>query len=719
VVSDELISVDPDRCNAAAGELETLRDVLAANVPVITQILEEYWSSGVGNPVSLAVLTKARTVAPADAATMRTRERLAAIAASGPQALAYSIDGMVTIPGSTGDENTLDAQEEVQALAQAEKSGDRATIQAIEQDIQDHLDEGDSGTTWLSAFYNGAGPQVAGLASSLHDEDATGITLLTPQDEQILSTYASGLAAVDKAGKLQQSTITQLTAGPTLWSATMLLKYGPPGSAYGTQSGFADGKNGQNGQPAQIQQGLLAQMTDAVYTSMQNGTYTVPVNWGSAESGSQLNQLQAEMADANPLDTMMQLDAQNQVAAGQVLGGPDGGSIAKTLEQQQFLNWRMEDGPHGETSATFAGFGDTVGGLFTQTFPMNQQDIANFLDAATVNPSDPGQSPPRGSDAISYASAQAAINIINNAPAASSINLTEPIRQAFLTTFGRYLPDLASSTNYDASQASGWPQLTPGGGAFSLQLDGSDALKGGLANFMQDIETNSHDAGVMQGEIASAMGNQFALQATGQGQNPLSSDLAGDMAKLYGSVITQQQNLHYSQKQAEDAANAEINTIVSMAETGAGLIPGGTALTTAQHLLSLGTPLIPTLSTDNASQQAASDLQTFAQDEGTLNVPMVQGLINSGVVKPPADASWYQNGQIDPNGQFETWWQLHKGYWINELPQYNEPPYMTKQPGTKPLAPNPTNTQTMESWQNLYAIANMNLIRQMQTEEGN
>jgi hypothetical protein len=77
-------------------------------------------------------------------------------------------------------------------------------------------------------------------------------------------------------------------------------------------------------------------------------------------------------------------------------------------------------------------------------------------------------------------------------------------------------------------------------------------------------------------------------------------------------------------------------------------------LTAAKGLLSVGTPLIPTLSTDNASKQAVADLASYAQSEDTLNVPIVQGLINAGVVVPPAGASWYQNGQIVANGSFVT-----------------------------------------------------------------
>jgi hypothetical protein len=145
---------------------------------------------------------------------------------------------MISIPFDVKAVDFADAKAEVQALAAAEASKDpkaaMAAIQAIQQDIQDHLNAGD--TTWLTAFYNQGAAQVADLAATLHNlsglanEPLPGqLKVFTPQDTQILNTYAQGLAAVDKAGQLHQSAIDQFTQTSTLWSAAMLLKYGPSG----------------------------------------------------------------------------------------------------------------------------------------------------------------------------------------------------------------------------------------------------------------------------------------------------------------------------------------------------------------------------------------------------------------------------------------------------------------------------------------------------------
>jgi hypothetical protein len=416
------------------------------------------------------------------------------------------------------------------------------------------------------------------------------------------------------------------------------------------------------------------------------------------------------------------------VAAGQVLADPSyGPAIAKVLEQQPFMYYLENDGPDYGDPGNFTVMGSAEkGGVDYRSFMYNQQLIENFLDAATTNFADPAGSPPR-TGPLGYQAAQAAINIIENTPDPSNITITKPVRQALLTTYGRYMPDLAASTNFGPGQSSNSPQILAG--VWNLHLDGKQD-GGPVAQFIRQIAADPTDAGIMQGETASAMGNMYGLQVAHQGpdQTVYSSDLAADLASLYGMTVTQTQNFHYQQAEAEDVAHAQINTLISMAEAGAALIPGGgeaegigaaaeTALKDAQAALPVGVPLIPTFSTDNASNEAAQDLINYAQDESVLDVPMVQGLVNAGVVTP--QPSWYQNGQVVANVAFATWWQAHKGLLASSLPQYNEPPYLNPEPGIKPLPDNATNGMTPEAWQKVNGAFNMWLTRELQTEEGN
>ena len=156
--SDE-VGVDPGRVSQAAAALENLRDVLAANVPTIVNLMNEYWSSGAGSPISLAALQQAQSHSVNDATEMRTRAQLAEAWLA--QSVSLTGTGMVNIPwGSTHaamkELDSLDAAAQAQALAAAEgRSGKdpkaaRAEIQAIQLDISDHVKSGDG--AWLNAF---------------------------------------------------------------------------------------------------------------------------------------------------------------------------------------------------------------------------------------------------------------------------------------------------------------------------------------------------------------------------------------------------------------------------------------------------------------------------------------------------------------------------------------------------------------------------------------
>ncbi|MGD0555114.1 MAG: hypothetical protein ABSA93_09055 [Streptosporangiaceae bacterium] len=701
-MADDEVGVEPGRLAELATALENLRDVLAGNAPVIVSTLEEYWNSGTGTPVNLSPLKQAQAQSVKDAADMRARSDLA-------QAWVDHADvclTTVTIPWDSSKQqlDAASAAADAKILAAAEGKNDlqaRAQILAVQADIQDHLDEKDM--TWLGAFYGEASPQVANLASVLNKEDGTDTVLLSSADEKILNTYASGLALLSRTGNLTQPVIDKYTGAPDLWSVAMLVKCGPGGSAYGTSTSWARGSK------SQIQQGFLAQVTDAVYTATGNGTITLPVDWIKAgSSASALRAMPQTMSQYDPLTAMLQTDAQNKTAVGQVLAGTDGVAIAKTLEQTPFLSYMQSY--RDPAQLVSAGWSERTGeGFRTQLY--NQQVIASFLTAATDDPANVNDSPPRGNSPLAWQAAQAAIRIVDNAPDPSQVVVSEPVRQAMLTTFGRYLPDMAISDGFDATEAAKAPQLVQG--TYQLWLDGKDA-DGPMVAFEQQIEYDSKDAGTLQGIVVSALGTQFGLQASGKDPNTaFSSDLADDLATLYGQTITQQQNLHYSPQQAKDAADTEINTIIAVGEAAAGTISiGGTAVTAAKDALSISVPLIPQFSTDNASNQAAADLNAYAQDESVLDIPMVQGLIKAGVVVPPDGANWYANGRIDPTGDYVHWWDEHKGLFIYDLPTTNDPQ-------EEKLAANPTNSYTMEGWRNTLGVVNMDLIRQMQTEEGN
>jgi hypothetical protein len=242
VVSNE-VGVSPEQLDKVASALESLRDVLAANVPVIVNTLGSYGNGGTGQSVSLKPLKQAQARSPGDAADMRARSNLAQAWMDNPANIDVVAGGVAYIPWDTASVNSQDATLDAQKLADAEKSGNLAEIQAVEQDIKDHLAEGAAGLPFLSAFYNDAGPAVAGLAGSLYAEGGSDFKQpLTAQDQQILNVYASGLAYVLKNGSgqtaLSAQTLNALENAPDMWSMAMLVKYGPPAAAYGNGAGL-------------------------------------------------------------------------------------------------------------------------------------------------------------------------------------------------------------------------------------------------------------------------------------------------------------------------------------------------------------------------------------------------------------------------------------------------------------------------------------------------
>ena len=93
---DQEIGVDVERIQQLARALENLRDVLVANAPVIVSTLNQYWSGGTGQPISLLALQQAPGKSDDDAAAIRARAKMAVHYQDQPAA---SLPGsMVAIP---------------------------------------------------------------------------------------------------------------------------------------------------------------------------------------------------------------------------------------------------------------------------------------------------------------------------------------------------------------------------------------------------------------------------------------------------------------------------------------------------------------------------------------------------------------------------------------------------------------------------------------------
>ena len=674
--SDE-VGVDPGRVSQAAAALENLRDVLAANVPTIVNLMNEYWSSGAGSPISLAALQQAQSHSVNDATEMRTRAQLAEAWLA--QSVSLTGTGMVNIPwGSTHaamkELDSLDAAAQAQALAAAEAQpgkdpkAARAEIQAIQLDISDHVKSGDG--AWLNAFYTAGAAGVTNLAATLNREDGQDGVVLTAQDEQILHDYATGLAYADKHTTLSATTINAFSGAKDLWSVGMLFKFGPPGSAYGTQENSTlDRATGQ----VTVIPNLLASVTTAIELARMRGGYVIPLT-GVSTGAWDANLVTASIAQFDPAQAMLTLATQNGAAAREVLAGPHGERIARDLMRQPVTDYYPFFGQNG--SGHLQGFFPEAnpqpyfdGQLMDVTAPLYAMSHPIVLSAGTIGSFfNTATAAPRGATPAALDSAASAMNLIDATPSPGDVRLPAPVRQALLHTAQRYLFDLANSAdNPGGSTITTLFNSAKPGTPYTILLagvrSGSDSTA--ESTFLKQIVSDPGDAGVLEATIKTTLGKYYALTATGKGfPAPLhGSTIDDNMASLLGRVETEIGNNKFEGAQLTDQQHAEYNALLAFGEASATKIPvlgsvlGGTE--TAAGLLGIN----PQFSTDNAASTAQTNAQEFAVSETQLNVTLVQALINEGAI--PASSlqgqEWYHNGRIvlsnsTTTSQFTSWY---------------------------------------------------------------
>jgi hypothetical protein len=634
----------------AAAALENLRDVLAANVPKIVNTMNGY-----GSPISLSLLPQAQARSVIDAADMRARSNLAQKLYE--TASLNACLTMVQIPWDGAAVDAANAKADAQLLTSAEQNPNSeqalADIQAVADDVNDHVKENDS--TYLSDFYNQAGPQVAGLAGVLHNLNGSAKDIpvsamfantFSKQDQQILNSFATGLAYVDSKGMLQPSTIKQLTATSTLWSMGMLVKYGPNGAAWST----AD--------PTPQSQNFLAQLTMAEYNAEQNGTLRIPLGPDSKYPipAQAYQQVEDGLAPYDPLSALLAADAQNKTAAQQLLGSQSDGKFATFLLSGGGVRYSYTDGsPYFQV----LGPNERPPGNFPTVYEggIDQQATGSFLDAAT--------SAPRGDSVPAQQSAWAAYNIINNVPApmldGGSViwQVTPPVRAALMATYGRYLPDLAygayGTTRDPVFQSgSGQPYVV---GVSSTQLDA----------FLSEISLDKNDLTQMQAMASLAMGSSIGVVSQGGTIPGLASPSQG-FASLYARISTDAANVGITVAQQQDLHNQMLNQMISLAETGFGMIPGGgTTMTVSKDLLSVTAPFLPQFPTDLESNAVTAANTQQGMNELLAEIPLVRGLMATGALPdPPPPGAFDANG--NPTPAFGDWWSTHSNQVVGGKP---------------------------------------------------
>ena len=688
VAGGDHVMVDRQRAQAAAAALEGLRDALAQHVPAILTAISNLRGEGASLPPPTD-LQQLQGRSPQDAAEMRAAARLAAAMNNLSPGAGH---GMVTLPGAWDSAALdsaaakLDAQALLAATTGKNKTADYTAITAVSQDLADH--QGDA--AYLTAFWsqNGVPAAAAGLAGTLNKldgglnrlspadqqvlktrsgtlsdrgqkllENGGGAELLSRQDQQILSAFSTSLAATTKAGKLDSAASQQLVtafAHPTdLWSAGMLFKYGPNGAAYGTT---ADGTGPK----------LLSGVTEALLYAREHGGYTIPLQDRFAmvdpANPSQMDgDPTKQLAQWGPLEPVLQRATENGVAATQVINGYDP-ATGKT-NQQQGVIWahQLMDPPKITYNAPMGTGMNAGNGVFTirdlnsypdgMPAPLGQwgyisipaSTSANFLYAATA-------------DHGSSADAQAVLNIMqaNSQIDPSSTTLSQPIRQAFLKIADSRAPDLAMSAEGQTTQ----PGITSVNGVPFAVADQKQ-----LDTFLRQALHDPKDAGAYQGRLDAKITG--AVESTVKTNN----SWLRAMGSLQGMVQRVEGENSFGGAEKAAAQKAKEQAFAAAMIAPLMLIPTPAPGTSAGAVALFGPPLAKLMLTsadagiaynisggDPAKALQIND-EAFVGDKTYVRIPVVQGLVDTGVVKP--DPSWFQKGHVVANAAFEGWYLQH------------------------------------------------------------
>jgi hypothetical protein len=644
-MSDD-VGVQPGRLSELASALEQLRDTLAQNVPTIVSQMNSYWSAGQGTAINLSSLQHAQGQSVEDAAEIRARSNLAI--AWEAKATACLPGDMISVPwpasGKALDAASAQADAQLLAQAEAEAAKDpkaaRAQIAQVEDDLQDHLDQGQAGSAWVTSFYNDSAPSVANLAATLHTLEQANtrsdiqdqFTVLSAQDQKVVATFANGLAQADRTGNLTPQAVNAIANAPDAWSAAMLVKFGPPGSRWAT----SEPKGPDN--PDQLS--LLALLTNHVYEQEQKGLLRVPLGDGDQYDAYQRGQLANVLSEYDPLQAMMQADAQNGNAASQVMSGTYGAPIAKMLLNSvngdlPTLDGRFVQGPVN-SDGKYAGYftllppGKAVPEYDTGQVLLNTPDqniVGEFLTAAI--------SAPRVHDTQAQQAAQAAVNIINNLPSADDgMMVSAPVQGALEHLLTTYRWDVAFSA-FEVSSDNGPAVPTSYGSVYGIQL--SSRTERNL--LLQALQTGKA-YGTFLGQVRGDIGTAAVIDVkTGESQ-------ALDYESALAGLLQRAQNkLNFDNAEQAAAVAAENQEMAGILQGGLGValgfIPGGGAVGAVIDVAEMANALSgPAVSSSLASStDPAQVLQdgddAFYDMKSSVWIPIANAMVASKIVPPP------------------------------------------------------------------------------------
>ncbi|MGP3973620.1 hypothetical protein ACTWQF_06170 [Streptomyces sp. 8N114] len=640
----EFTGVDPLRLRELADALQGLADALDTEGGTIHGLFSK-WEGA----LSQSVLTQQTTQVADDAHNMALRASLAYSLLLQPRFTSANSPhtNWVNIQWDVSQIDTaLEGQREAVALLEALNDPDnpqsRTTIEMLSQSLEDHADD----PAYLQAFVNNGGLHAsAQVAEFLHNQDGThGSTVLSSDSQEILANF--GLAvqsatSLAEQGKINVSStyLEPLTNPPNgnMWSVGMLFQYGPTGDKWDPKvlstvgGAMLDWRSNQQMRPNYSEPTILGTgYVPGGYVEGDNPWYDslgLDVSYITVGADDAADRIQAIAAN-DPSVILMQRVSENPDASRLLLTGPDGDDHAKVLVDDK---WHTP-GP--------------------QSFNEAQWPAAVITAATSDRAGHPAESAEAAANVINAGAAEYGDEKDKSDYEKSQYPVPGQITHALAQVFATYVPDFAQSHGMPSDQAAA--PATGADNAGMLIVGHETAL-----NFISVIAQNSGDAG----HLVNSVNAQISLTAAHGMDSPEATTYLNNLAELQGVVTAGADQVGLDAAKLKDEANKTAVLWVDSVGGAITAVPGPDPLGWVQTAITAGLPAVKeSFSTDNAQKYQDESGSKFYDDQSSMRLPLLQGLVISGEIEPPENHPEWSNGQITLDDaadltDFNSWWQ--------------------------------------------------------------
>ncbi|MGW5261817.1 hypothetical protein ACWEQG_12625 [Microbispora sp. NPDC004025] len=633
----EFVGVDPENLKELAKRLEQLHELLARYSPLIQQKMQKWGGEVAVTALPGLIAAALDDVRDMDARTTRAYElaRQQGWSALGPApgvpGLTFNRPPNVRLDweatGQSGYQGQRDAETLAAALAAKDPEDARIALLGLPDSMRRHLADKD----YQAAFWAGAGPLALRAARALYER--AGSALFSAESVSVLRALGASLAAAsqmrvgtgkDRRPLLPAAARATLTGSSDPWSVGMLVKYGPEGRSWDSR--------------------LLADLTRAMLDARAAGKTIWPPTRGKLETDVDASRHQRLMAEYDAVGAVLQRAAENGMAARHVLGDPaTGPKYARMLVSDSWHTPGYDPGPFLSSYVHPGG-----------TLPLTGQvdlsaPTAAFLKAAV--------SAERGTSADAKESAWSVVHIVQATADFSKLHpestLPTAIRQSLIHTAQRYIADFAQGASREYGSGA-TPLGDVKGNPWVAIVNRSE-----LERFLDQALRDPRELGVFKG-LADA---RIASAVTATVKAPGDENFLREMAGLYGLIQRVENGRQFASAQKQDEEATRNQVALSILTGGFGALsfsnswgPG----TIAQFLTGVTAPVVnDSLDTGHAAEAQQKNNEAFRNAVFGVELPVVKGLVNAGVLQPPADATWFRDGKVVPNRNLTAWLSAH------------------------------------------------------------